>query len=128
MRHIRIPIHHSSFVEAMMDKGLAKLGDAYVNFLYSLATSQREGKPTGIKVNNRILAEALRRAGLRDLLPGRMSRHDMGNAAEALIAYAWLTGAVTLEECLGVLKVHEEAVDAFTDLLQKIAEKLDITH
>jgi hypothetical protein len=110
--------------EVLLDKDLAGLGDAYVNFLYSLAVSQKFGHPTGAKVNNRILARAVRKAGLRELLPHRIDRHVLGNAAEALIVFAWLAEAVTLEDSLKILRAKDDVVEAFAALLRESLERL----
>lgn len=115
---------YESLEEVMLDKDLAGLGDAYVNLLYSLVVSQKSGHPTGAKVNNRILAEAVRRAGLRKLLPRRIDRHVLGNAAEALIAFAWLADTVTFEDSLKILSKKDDAVEAFTFLLREILERI----
>lgn len=111
--------------EVLLDKDLAGLGDAYVNLLFSLAASKRLGRPTGAKVNNRILAEAVKKAGLRELLPHRIDRHALGNAAEALIVFAWLANKLTLEDSLRILSDKDDAVEAFTALLSAISERLD---
>jgi len=118
---------YASLQEIMLDKDLAKLGDAYVNFLYSLALSQRLAKPVGAKVNNKTLAGALRNAGLREILPKRMDRHIQGNAAEALMAYAWLRKVLDFEESLRVLREDDDSQEAFTKLLQEISKKLNFT-
>jgi len=116
---------YKNLEEVLLDKDLAGLGDAYVNFLYSLVVSQKSGHPKGAKVNNRILAEAVRKAGLRRLLPRRIDRHALGNAAEALIVFAWLDDTVTFEDSLGILGEKNDAVEAFTALLHEILERLD---
>jgi len=110
--------------EVLLDKDLAGLGDAYVNFLFSLAISKRLGRPAGAKVNNRVLAEAVRKAGLRSLLPRRIDRHVLGNAAEALIVFAWLSNKLTLEDSLKILSEKDDVIEAFADLLGKISERL----
>lgn len=115
---------YKNLEEVLLDKDLAGLGDAYVNLLYSLVVSQKSGHPTGAKVNNRILAEAVRKAGLRKLLPRRIDRHILGNAAEALIAFAWLADTVTLEDSSKILSEKDDAVEAFTILLREILERL----
>ena len=101
----------------LMDQKLAKLGDAYVNFLYSLALSKKDGIPTGIKVKGRLLADAFKRAGLRELLPSRIDRHKQADAAEALIVYAWIQGSITMEEGLEILEQNEDSIEAFRVLL-----------
>lgn len=115
---------YSSFQDILLDKDLAKLGDAYINFLYSLALSQKLKKPTGAKVDNQTLAEAVKRAGLREKLPRRLDRHTRGNVAEALIAYAWLKQILGLEDCLKFLKEIEDPLEAFTELLIEINKRL----
>ena len=111
--------------DVLMDQQLAALGDAYVNFLYSLTLSIRKGEPTGRKVNNRLLAEAFRSAGLRKLLPSKIDRHKQADAAEALIAYVWLKGLMTIEESVGILKRNERMVNAFCSLLLTAKSKLE---
>jgi hypothetical protein len=115
---------YKSLEEVLVDKDLAGLGDAYVNFLYSLVVSQKSGHPTGAKVNNRVLAKALRKAGLRKFLPRRIDRHVLGNAAEALIVFAWLADTVTFEDSLKILGQKDDAVEAFAVLLREILERL----
>jgi len=119
---------YTSLQEILLDKDLAKLGDAYVNFVFSLALSQRLQRPMGAKVNNQILAKAIKSAGLRGVLPRRIDRHTQGNAAEALMVYAWLQKALSLEDCLKVLREIEDPSEAFAKLLQKIGKRLGGLH
>jgi len=115
---------YGSVEEVLLDEDLAGLGDAYVNFIYSLAVSQKSRCPTGAKVNNRVLAEAVKRSGLRRLLPHRVDRQARGNAAEALIVFAWLSDLVGFEECVEKLVENEDATEAFAGLLHIILERL----
>jgi len=55
---------YKNLSEVLMDQKLAKLGDAYVNFLYSIVLSKKNGEPTGTKVKGRLLADAFKKAGL----------------------------------------------------------------
>ncbi|KPV61478.1 MAG: hypothetical protein AOA65_2295 [Candidatus Bathyarchaeota archaeon BA1] len=112
--------------EVLMDHKLAALGDAYVNCIYSLARSKRRGEPTGAKVDSRVLAEALRRAGLRSFLPSRVDRHKQADAAEALIVYAWAQGVMTMEEGVSVLGQCEDATEAFCSFLRIAKTKLNL--
>jgi hypothetical protein len=112
-----------SLAEVLTDRDLAALGDAFVNFAYSLALSNRRRKPLGVRVKGSLLAEGLRRAGLRDCLGGRMTRHALADAAEALIAYAWLNGYVTLDECVTVMGKTEDAVEGLSALLTAAKKK-----
>ena len=112
--------------EVLMDQKLAALGDAYVNFIYSVALSKRKGEPTGAKVDSRLLAEALKKAGLRRLLPSRIDRHKQADAAEALIVYALVRGSMTMEEGVSILEQGEDMVEAFCSLLLTAKRKLDL--
>jgi len=118
---------HKSLREVLLDKKSAGLGDAYVNFIYSLAYSLKFNELSGIKVSSETLAEALKRAGLRNLLPSRLNRHVLGNAAEALILHAWLNNLISDEECVNILKDHlESPVEAFTSLLLEIRKRWSV--
>jgi len=110
---------YDSLTELLLDKDLASLGDSYVNFVYSLAMSQKQGHPTGAKVNNNVLANAVETSGLRKLLPHRVDRHTRGNAAEALLVFAWLQSMLEMEDCIKVLKEENDPVEAFSILLRK---------
>ncbi|MGD8505038.1 MAG: ribonuclease III family protein [Candidatus Bathyarchaeota archaeon] len=116
---------YQTLEEILLDKNLAGLGDAYVNFLYSLVASQKSGHPTSVKVNNKILAEAVKKADMRKLLPHRIDRHDLGNAAEAIIVFAWLADTVTLEDSVKILSAKNDVVEAFAALLREILARLD---
>jgi len=118
---------HETLSQVLMDQKLASLGDAYVNFLYSLALSLKSGEPAGKKVKGKLLADAFEKAGLRSFLPSRIDRHKKADAAEALIVYAWITGAVTMEEGLEVLENNEDEVQAFSLLLLAAKNKFNVT-
>jgi hypothetical protein len=77
----------------------------------------RRRKPLGVRVKGSVLAEALRRAGLRDCLGSGMTRHALADAAEALLVYAWLNGHVTLDECVAVMGKAVDAVEGLSALL-----------
>jgi hypothetical protein len=117
---------YENLSEVLIDQKLAKLGDAYVNFLYSLATSKMITEPTGIKVKGRLLADAFKKAGLRKFLPSRIDRHKQADAAEALIVYVWLKGSMTMEEALEILEQNKDSVEAFTYLLSTAKQRLEI--
>jgi len=117
---------HKSLTEVLMDQKLAKLGDAYVNFLYSMALSKKKGEPAGTKVQGRLLADAFKKAGLREFLPSRIDRHKQADAAEALIVYPWLLGSMTMEEALEILEQNEDAIEAFSVLLLAAKSKTEL--
>jgi len=114
---------YQSLAEIMLDRRLASLGDAFVNFIHSLALSVKNNHPLGAKVKGRVLAEALRKTGLRTKLPSRTDRHKLANAAEALIIYGWLCDHVSLEESLIILQKNEDVVDGLSQLLHTVAKR-----
>jgi len=117
---------YNGIEELLLDKDLAALGDSYVNFVYSLALSQRFKRPIGAKVDNQTLAEAVTQSGLRKFLPHRVDRHTRGNAAEALLVFAWLDELLNLNDCTKVLSKEEDASKAFATLLRTVLKKLDL--
>ncbi len=108
------------------DKKLAALGDAYVNFVYSLAMSRKLRQPFGKKVNGTPLAQAVRDAGLRKLLPSRIDKHVLSDAAEALLVFGWLKGALTLEESVETLEKSKDLKTGLVQLLRKTADQIKL--
>lgn len=117
---------HARLEDVLTDQNLARLGDAYANFIYSIALSKKNNKPTGAKVSSNILAQALKKAQLRGYLPKRMDRHELGDAAEALLAYAWAHAAITIEESVTTLLSMENPAQAFAKLLNQAKGKLNL--
>lgn len=126
---IRAPLQHlvkskySSINEILDDRELASLGDAFINFIYSLALSKVAGRPIGRKLDSRLLSSALKKAGIRSLLPHRVNRHKQADAAEALIIYGWLSGAISIREALDTLARDGETSDNICVLLKLILER-----
>jgi hypothetical protein len=111
--------------QIMRDKQLASLGDAYVNFVYSLVLTNLRGLPQGTKVSDRILAQAFKQAGLRDQLGSRVRKKDMANASESLLAEAYRKNHITVEESVRVISQHpEDPTAGLSDLLKLAAERL----
>ena len=117
---------YKTLPEVLTDHKLAALGDAYVNLLFSLTLSQKSGEPVGARVDNNLLAVALRKAGLRDLLTSRTNRHEQADAAEALIVYAWIRNSMTIEEGVNILEQDEDVAEAFCSLILTAKEKLNL--
>jgi hypothetical protein len=121
----RFRLSKLSLNQILINKSLASFGDALVNFIYSLALSDSSQEPAGAKVKSRVLAESLRRAGLRKHLPNRSDRHSQGDAAEAFIAYAWLQNAFNLEEATTLISTClDDPVEAFSKFLELIKTRL----
>ena len=113
--------------EVLTDKEAASLGDAYLNFAYSTAQSLREGKPRGLRLDNRVLAEAVKKAGLRGKLPKRLSRREIGGAAEALLAYATARGMLSAWELIEGLTAgsRESLAGSLARLLSEAYRRLE---
>ena len=108
---------------------LSRIGDPFVNFIYSLALSKAFKRPVGKKVSNLILSEALTRSKIREKVGSRMKRGDLGDYAEGLIFKAWIEGKMTIDEAVTILsknlgpeskgtELQEESIAAFEDLLK----------
>jgi hypothetical protein len=110
--------------EVMVDRNLASLGDAYINFIYSLALSNKHGKPVGTKVKGSVLADALRKAGLRQYLPSRVDQHSLADAVEALLVYAWLTKHITLAETVEQLLATDSLEEDLCQLLSLVMRRI----
>jgi hypothetical protein len=118
---------YESLAAVLTDHKLAALGDAFINFAYSLALSNRRGVPSGAKVKGSLLAEGLRRAGLRQYIPPGVTRHMLADAAEALIVYAWLCDCITLEESVTPLEKNEDPAEGLRELLEKIIHRIKLS-
>jgi hypothetical protein len=115
---------HNSLTEVLTDHDLASLGDTYINFAYSLALSNRKRKPLGTKVKGSVLAEALKKAKLREYLPARMTRHMLADAAEALAVYGWLHDYITLGESVTILEKTDDPIEGFSQLLTRMKNEV----
>jgi hypothetical protein len=113
------------------DRGLAKIGDSLVNLTYSLAKSIALKRITGKKVPGKILSNALRNSPLRKFAGRKLDSHDLADSVEALIAYSWLKGLISINEISNImaeaiennLKLKNEeriASIAFQNLLERI--------
>jgi len=112
-------------IQILLDQKLARLGDAFVNFVYSLALTRSIGEPIGIKVSDKVLARAAQEAGIRQLLPKRTTRDQVSNAVESLVVYAWLHKHMTIDEISAILEAQrDQPYDPFKALLQKILSEL----
>ena len=118
---------HTNLTSVMTDHDLAALGDAFINFVHSLALSNKTGRAAGSKVKGTLLAEALRRAELREHMPSRMTTHKLADAAEALLVYAWLNGCVTIEESVATLEENSDSIEGLTLLLKKAKSRIKLS-
>ncbi len=93
------------------DKGLAKIGDELVNFVYSVAksiylTKNNANKKiilTSRKVGKKILANALKDAKMKQFAKNRADAHDLADTVEAIMAYIWLSKKMQIKEFIDFL-------------------------
>lgn len=90
--------------DMILDKGLARLGDSYLNFLYSLALSEARGEPTGVRVTDKVLIEVAKATGIKSKLPKRTPGGRVADSIEALIAYTWLKGALDFKDMMEIFR------------------------
>jgi len=118
------------------EKGLARLGDAFVNFTYSAAKTNARGQASGEKVPDRVLSRAVELSRLP--VPARLDHGERGDIAEALLAYAWTKRMLSIEETIEALSVgllqanydsisleREQAAKAFASLLKLAAQRVE---
>ena len=103
-----------------LDKNYSKLGDSLVNVVGSIVKTKLYGNPTGIRIKDKVLSNALKIAGLRDIFPKRLSIGEQGDIVEAIIAYLWLGGKIDIEMAVKIVKYEVEKE------LEKIPIKDDI--
>jgi len=115
-----IKIRRNTHTNPLLDRGLSSLGDIYLNFIYSLAVSIRAGNLSSLRISNKVLAEAMKQSGFRSLLPHRLSTHDIGNSAEAMLVYAIVKGLTSTGELLQALTESENPTEALIDKFKKI--------
>jgi hypothetical protein len=96
-------VQHESIEEIMNDKGLAKVGDGIVNLCYSLAKSRIFGIATGDKVRDSVLARAIRATEVYRYISRRTDSGRAADAYEAIMAYLWMTGKITVQGTVDAL-------------------------
>ena len=96
-------VQHESVEKIMNDKGLAKVGDGIVNLCYSLAKSRVLGHATGEKVRDSVLARAIRATEVYSHITRRTDSGKAADAYEAIIAYLWMTGKITVQDTVDAL-------------------------
>ena len=130
-------VDHESVESIMNDKGLAKVGDNLVNFIYSLAKSVVLGHTTGEKVRDSVLARAIRATKVYSQISRRTDAGRAADAYEAIMAYLWMTGRITIQEAVESLtktlhidsktnrkKEGEVAAQSFQYLLEQHLDSL----
>jgi hypothetical protein len=132
-------VQHRTIEAILKDKGLAKVGDAIVNLCYSLAKTLVLGRATGEKVQDVVLARAIRATPVYRQLNRKTDAGTAADAYEAILSFLWMKGSVTIEEIVQHLvplltidaatsrkQERVVAIDAFTSLLLLLTDRLAI--
>ncbi len=119
-------------------KGLAQLGDAFINFLYSLSRSIAHKQASGCKVSDAILSNAYRASLLKKKVLLKGDRDKIGDGVEAIIIWAWIQNYFTMKEILYIITSHLSSIplderniektaasDAFRNLLNELVRRLE---
>ena len=109
-----------SFDDILYSKHLASLGDALVNYCYSVARFSVNPKLTsGVRVWDSSLAMALRQSSFNAFIKKRISQGELGDCVEAIVGWVYMNDLMSLEEIIAFLKDNLPA-----ELLKnKMAEK-----
>nr|MDO8099908.1 ribonuclease III family protein [Candidatus Njordarchaeota archaeon] len=120
------------------DKGLARLGDSITNLVLSFAVSLVLGHPEGRRAPDKVLSQAIIEAGLRHMAPKRASSDELGDIAESLIASAWLSNTINIEDAASTIasefneedigdrrKENLSAIRGFKKLLQEVMKQMN---
>ncbi len=80
------PGREENLTRILTSKGLAQFGDALLNFAYSLALTEKIGRPRGTRVPDKVLAEAAVKAGLRKHLQSLTPANNFAKLAELALS------------------------------------------
>lgn len=94
---------NQSLLQLIKNKQVAQLGDSLANFIYSLAYSLTQGRCSGKRVPDTVLANAYHASALKTDLPVKGKKGQVGDAVEAFLLLSWLSGKVELEEMIMIL-------------------------
>jgi hypothetical protein len=98
---------------AAVDKGLARLGDAFINLAFSYAKTKVKGRPCGEKVPDRVLSKALELAKVP--YPKRLDHGGRGDIVEATLARSWMMGSLSLDEAVSTIASELSLSDAISE-------------
>lgn len=86
------------------NQGNAKLGDGFVNFLFSMAKSLSQKRTTGLKVPDIVLSKAYRQSNMSKHVELKGNKDILGDKVEALLLWTWLSDYMDLMEMASILR------------------------
>ena len=110
--------------EIARDRKLKSFGDVLLNYIISVYNFQIRGEIKGTKIDNKYLRNVVVRSKLREHLPSRMNRKNLGNAYEAIIAYANLILGIKTEEMIKILCKEENLEEGLKNLIDELVSKI----
>ena len=105
----------------LQSKELARLGDFLVNYTYSAVRIGKYGLAASIHVWDKCLTKGMELANLRSYLGKKTKPDRVADAGEAIVAYAYLTNLMSLEDMISVI---DENLNE-THFNSKVQEKED---
>ncbi|MDH5403259.1 MAG: hypothetical protein OEZ01_02495 [Candidatus Heimdallarchaeota archaeon] len=133
LEFIEEEINAKSLRDVLNSKKLARLGDLIGNFIYSCVRIGKKDISGSIRVWDSSLTKAMEIANLRKAIGRKVKPDEVSDAAEALLAYAYFTKVLTLDEMVEYLsdrlntedfefyKIEKDAcAQAFGELLSYI--------
>ncbi len=102
-----------SLSQAVNSKDFARIGDAIVNFVFSMAVSEISGCGKTVRVLDRHLAEAARMTSIAKMVKSKKKNAgEVGDAAEATIAYHMIRVGNYIDEMTGETEQPESVQNA----------------
>jgi hypothetical protein len=118
--------NYSSLPQVLTNKPLAALGDAYVNFVYSLAPLYKNRETMRKESERNSAGRGGEKSRVEEVDASRINKHILSDAAEALLVYAWLNDFITLEESVEALEKNDNLEKGLMHLLLTAKEKIKL--
>jgi len=107
-------------MKVVVSKGLAKLGDAVLNFVVSAGISISLGKPEGVKVADKIIRKSISKDQIEKIVnKSSFKNMKIEDIIEALIAYVWVNGWITIDELISAAAQGRTVEESTRKVIEK---------
>ncbi|RLE97104.1 MAG: hypothetical protein DRJ63_09595 [Thermoprotei archaeon] len=114
-------------MKLVLNKAYAQLGDSILNFVVSAGLTFALKKPCGIKVADKILRRIITKEEILSIVEKTVfTEMEKEDILEALIAYAWLKGIVSIDELIEEAAKGADVEESTKRVLSKIVHKLKV--
>ena len=107
--------------KVILSKKLSQLGDFLTNYVYSLMKIGLKGERGAVHVWDKSLATAAKNSGLKKYFPSRIRTDGLADGVEALIAFIYLKGIMSLNEMVDILNQGVRNGDFVNSIKEKRA-------